>query len=178
MKTKITSLAIAIFSSVLFMGGCLEKITAVDFTYTTSAQLKSDSLKTVGFQSIDTVVLKSDLEAELKDNGTSLDLLDELTIKSATIGFSAPVTGDNFDKIDGVELWVYTATLPPLKLASKNPVGKGLNTVDLDVASTANLEEYLKSETYTIEAKGSNNAPLGPMNLLVTATWNIKASAK
>ena len=178
MKTKITSLAIAIFSSVLFMGGCLEKITAVDFNYTTSAQLKSDSLKTVGFQSIDTVVLKSDLEKELKDNGTSLDLLDELTLKSATIGFSSPVTGDNFDKIDAVELWVYTTTLPPLKLASKNPVGKGLNTVDLDVASTANLEEYLKSESYTIEAKGSNNAPLGPMNLTVTANWNIKASAK
>jgi hypothetical protein len=178
MKAKITSLAIAIFSSVLFMGGCLEKITSVDFTYTTTAQLKSDSLKTVGFQSIDTVVLKSDLEAELKENGTTLDLLDELTLKSATIGFSSPVTGDNFDKIDAVELWVYTATLPPLKLASKNPVGKGLNTVDLDVASSANLEEYLKSETYTIEAKGSNNAPLGPMNLLVTATWNIKASAK
>lgn len=178
MKTKLTSLAIAIFSSVLFMGGCLEKITSVDFTYTTSAQLKSDSLKTVGSQSIDTVVLKSDLESELKDNGTSLDALDELTLKAASIGFTAPVTGDNFDKIDAVELWVFTPTLPPLKLASKNPVGKGLTKVDLDVASSSNLEEYLKSESYTLQAIGTNNAPLGPMNLTVNATWSIKASAK
>lgn len=178
MKAKITSLAIAIFSSVLFMGGCLEKITAVDFNYTSTADLKSDSLKTVGYQSIDSVVLKSDLDSLLKKNGTSLDLLDELTLKSATIAYTSPVTGDNFDKIDAVELWVFTTTLPPLKLASKTPVGKGLTTVDLDVASSANLEEYLKSETYTLQAKGSNNAPLGPMNLTVKANWNIKASAK
>ncbi len=178
MKTKITSLAIAVFSSVLFMGGCLEKITAVDFNYTTTVQLKSDSLKTVGYQSIDTVVLKSDLESELKKNGTTLDLLDELTLKSASVSYTTPVAGENFDKVDAVELWVFTATLPPLKLASKLPIGKGSTKVDLDVASSANLEEYLKSESYTIESKGTNNSPLGPMDLTVSATWNIKASAK
>ncbi|MDI1232751.1 MAG: hypothetical protein PSX81_00560 [bacterium] len=178
MKTKITSLAIAIFSSVLFMGGCLEKITAVNFDYTTTASLKSDSLRTVGTQSIDTVALKSDLESELKKKGTSLDLLDELTLKSATIGFTAPTASDNFDKIDAIELWVFTPTLPPLKLATKNPILKGLNIVSLDVASSTNLEEYLKSETYTLQAIGTNNAPLGPMDLTVSASWTIKASAK
>ncbi len=178
MKTKLATLAIAVFASVLFMGGCVQKITSVNFSYTTTGKLHSDSLKTTGFQTIDTVVLKSDLEAELKKNGTTLDLLDELTLKSATVEFTAPTATDNFDKIDNVELWITAPTLPAVKLASKNPVAKGNTIVYLDIYSTSNLEAYLKSSSFGLEVRGTNNAPLNPMDLTATAVWNVKASAK
>ncbi len=176
MKTIFTTLTLAVFASFLFMGGCVKKLTAVDIEFTTDGSLMTDSLKTTGYQTIDTIVMTSQLEAEMKKNGSSLSDIDEVKLKSATVKFTAPMPTDNFDKVDMVELWLTAPTLPSIKLAFKNPVAKSLNSVSLDVDNTSDLAQYLKSPSFGFEVKGTNNQPLGKMDLTVIAKWNVKAS--
>ena len=178
MKTIFSTLAIAVFASFLFMGGCVKKLTSVNIEYTTDGKITTDSLKTMGYQTIDTMILSSDLDAEMKNNSSALSDIDEIKLKSATVSFTAPLPTDNFDKVDKVELWLTTPSLPSVKLAFKNPVAKGINTCFLDVDNTSDLAAYLKSPSFTFEVKGSNNAPLGPMDLTVEAKWTVKASKK
>lgn len=164
-------------ASFIFMGGCLSKFTSVDFDYTTEALIQTEAFSTTGPQTLGETVLTSGLKDELEKNNTSIDLLDELNLKSATVTIDNDSTA-NFDNIDLVELYLSADGQPEVLIASKNPVGKGLNTIQLDVNSTENLANYIKANSFTYKIKGTNNAPLTPMTLKASVIWKIKASAK
>ncbi len=177
MNTTIKALAFFTIASFVFMGGCVSKLTTVNFDYKSQTSLSTGAFPTAGTHTFGESRLRSDLDSFLKKQGTSGDLLDELRLKSATITIKNPSNG-NFDAVDKVELWVSTDNNPEVLLASKNPVPKGVNTVSLDVNSTADLATYLKANEFTYRIKGTNNAALTPMDLDIEAVWAAKASKK
>ncbi|MBL7837441.1 MAG: hypothetical protein JNM67_07995 [Bacteroidetes bacterium] len=164
-------------SSFVFMGGCLSKYTSVNFDYTTEAQIETAAVTSVGTQTFGETVMNSELKAELEKNNTSLDLLDELKLKSATV----TITNDSnarFDNVEMIELWLSADGMPEVMIASKNPVPDGLNTINLNVNSSENLANYIKANSFTYRVKGTNSGPLSPMTLKANVIWEIKASAK
>ncbi len=177
MNTTIKALAFFTVASLVWMGGCLSKLTTVNFDYKTSGSISTGEFSTPGTHTFGETRLTSELDSVLKANGTSLDMLDELKLKSAVITISNPA-GGNFDAVDNVELWISADGSPEVRLASKNPVAKGLNSVTLDVNSTDDLAGYLKAHEFTYRIKGTNNAALSAMTLDVQAIWNVKASKK
>lgn len=177
MKNTLKTLTFMAISSFVFMGGCLSKYTSVNFDYTTEAQIETEAVTSVGTQTFGETVLNSDLKAELEKNNTSLDLLDELKLKSASV----TITNDSmakFDNVEMIELWLSADGMPEVMIASKNPVPDGLNTIDLNVNSSENLANYIKANSFTYRIKGSNSGPLDAMSLKANVVWVVKASAK
>lgn len=178
MKTAVYSLMFICVASFLFMGGCLKNIVSVKFDYQSQASFLSDSLTTTGDQVYGSSVIVSDLSAELDKNGATLDMLDDLKLKTATVAFTSPDSIKNFDWVESFELWVSADGKDPLRVASKNPVATGLTSVSLDVNKNENLMNYFKAPSVKYEVRGRNKAPLLPMDLNVTATYEVKASSK
>ena len=178
LKTTVKTLAIVCIASFVFMGGCLKKLTSVKFNYHSEATFITDSLSTVGNQTFGSSVVTSDLKKEVEDNGSSIDMLDELKLKSAELSFTGPDSAKKFDDVESFELWLSATGLPTIKLASKNPVANGLSTVKLDVSNNDDLVQYIKATTFTYEVKGKNSAALLPVHLKINAEFEAKASAK
>lgn len=178
MKNIIKTLATVIITSFVLMGGCLEKIVKVDFDYTSSGDFSTQALTTTGNNTFGSSVVTSELKQKVEENGASLNDLDELKLKSATVAFKAPQPTDNFNGVENIEIWISADGLAPIKLASKTGVADGLNSISLDVNTTDNLANYIKATTFTYEIKGSNSEPIPAMDLKVTATYNVKASKK
>lgn len=178
MKTIIKNLSVLALTLFISMGGCVQKLTTVNIDFPTEAVLTTKDLTTTGNQAFGETVLNSELKEKLEKNNTSLDLLDELKLKSATILIDSAKAGENFDKVDNIEMLLSADGLPTITLASKNPIAKGSTSIELNVNNSDNLANYLKTTTYTYSIKGTNNAPLSPMKLRIKANWNIKASVK
>jgi hypothetical protein len=176
MNTTIKTLAFLTVSSFMFMGGCLSKLTTVKFDYKTENVIQTSALSTTGTQTFGESVATSTLKAELEANNTSVDLLDALKLKSATI--SIVDSTSNFDNIENIQLWVQADGQPEVLLASKNPVPDGVFSVNLDVNSTENLANYIKATTFTYRVKGTNTGALKAMNLKVNGVFGVEASAK
>jgi hypothetical protein len=177
MNTAIKTLAFLTIASFIFVGGCVSKLTTFNFDYKTKTSVSTGAFPTAGTHTFGESRLTSDLDSVLKAQGTSLDMLDELKLKSATFTITNP-SGGNFDAVDNVELWISADGSPEVLLASKKPVAKGLNSVSLDVNSSEDLSNYLKAHEFTYRIKGTSNAALSPMDLNIEAIWGAKASKK
>lgn len=164
------------FISVLTMGGCLEKLTSVNFDYTTKATIPVEAIEAPGEYVIGESVLTSTLKEELEKNNTSLDLLDELTLRSAKVSISDSTL--NFNSIEKIELYISADGSPEVLIASKNPVLDNLNNIELTVNSSENLANYIKATTFTYRVKGVSSGPIPAMDLNADVVWTIKASAK
>lgn len=177
MKNTIKLFSTIIAITIISMGGCLSKFTAVNFDYNTEASIQTMILPTPGTHTFGESVMTSTLKEELEKNNTSLDLLDELKLKTATISFENDSQA-NFDKVENIQIWLSADGNPEVLIASKNPVEKGKNSITLDVNNSDNLANYLKATTFTYRIKGTSSAPLPAMDLKANVTWLIKASAK
>lgn len=176
MKKLIINSTIIMFISVLTMGGCLEKLTSVNFDYTTKATIPVEAIEAPGEYVIGESVLTSTLKEELEKNNTSLDLLDELTLRSAKVSISDSTL--NFNSIEKIELYISADGSPEVLIASKNPVLDNLNNIELTVNSSENLANYIKATTFTYRVKGVSSGPIPAMDLNADVVWTIKASAK
>lgn len=176
MNTTIKTLAFMVVTSFVFMGGCLAKLTSIDFDLPTEAIITTEEQVAAGTHTLGESVLTSTLKAELEKNNTSVDLLDELKVKRVSVTF-AEDSAATFDNIDDVSLWISADGSPEVLMASKT-VAKGLHSVDLDINTNENLANYMKATTFTYRIKGTNNAPIQPMVLKVNAVWVAKATAK
>lgn len=177
MKNTIKFLSIAFLSAIVSMGGCVSKLTTLNFDYPTETTIQTLALNNVGPQTFGESVLTSDLKSELEKNNTSLDLLDELKLKSVVISFEDDSLS-NFNAIENIEFYIAADGNPEVLIASKNPILDNQNTLNLDVNNSENLANYLKATTFTYRIKGTNSAALPSKNLHIKATWNVKASAK
>lgn len=176
MSTIVKTIAFTVVASFVFMGGCISKLTSVNFDYPTEGVVMTDEQTATGTHTLGETVVTSDLKKQLEDNGTSLDLLDELKLRSAKFTIEDDTLG-TFDNIDKIELWLAADQNPEVLIASK-VVTKGLHSLSLDVNTNENLANYLKSATFTYRIKGTNNAPLPAKKLKVEAVWTVKASSK
>ena len=177
MNNTIKLFSVILISSFISMGGCLSKITTVNFDYPTETTIETVALNNVGPQTFGESVLTSDLKAELEKNNTSLDLLDELKLKSVTISFTNDSIS-NFNDVENIEFYIAADGNPEVLIASKNPILDNQNSLSLDINSTENLANYLKATTFTYRIKGTNSAALPAKSLNVKAVWTVKASAK
>ena len=178
MKNTIKTFAAIVITSFIMMGGCVEKLVKVDFDYTSSGDFKTTVLPTTGNNTFGSSVVTSELKQKVEENGASLNDLDELKLKSASVAFKTPTQTDNFNGVENIEIWISADGLAPIKLASKTGVADGLTSVSLDVNTTDNLANYIKATTFTYEIKGTNSEPLPAMDLKVITTYNVKASKK
>jgi hypothetical protein len=177
MKNTIKLFSVIFISSFLSMGGCVSQITTVNFDYPTETTIETVALNNVGPQTFGESVLTSSLKAELEKNNTSLDLLDELKLKSVAISFTNDSTS-NFNDIENMEFYLAADGNPEVLIASKNLVLDNQNTLNLDINNSENLANYLKATTFTYRIKGTNSAVLPAKSLNVKAIWTVKASAK
>lgn len=159
------------------MVSCLDKFVSANFDYTTETDIMINGLSTIGDHTFGSSVVTSGLKDELEKNNTSLDLLDELNLKSAEVTISGD-SNSNFDAIEKVELYLSADGQPEVMIASKNPVPDGQTTLMLDVNNTENLANYIKSNTFTYTVKGRTSAPLHTSILKAKVVWAVKASAK
>src|SRR5215216_2696452 len=100
MNTTIKTLAFLTIASFVFMGGCVKKLTTFGFDYKTESSMTTGSLAP-GTHTFAESKVTSDLDSVVKANGASMDLLDELRLKSATVTIEMP-SGANFDACDNV----------------------------------------------------------------------------
>ncbi len=177
MKKLITNTLILTFAVLFSMGGCLKKLTVLNFDVDVDGEVSTTELTTTGNQTFGEQVMINDIKKELEENGTSTDLLDEMKLKSAMITITMP-QGANFDAIDNISLSISTPTRPEVLMASKMTVAKGTNTITLDVNTSEDLKPYLLDNSFTYKITGSNNAPVAPMTLEMATKWTVKASAK
>ena len=162
----------------LSLSSCdLDKFTAVNFDYKTETVIQTNALPVSGTQVFGESVITSTLKDELEKNNTSIDLLDELKLKSIVISHEGDSSA-NFDNVDNIEFWLAADGNPEVLIASKNPVADGQNSITLDVNNNENLVNYIKATTFTYRIKGTNSAPLPPMNLKANVVFAVKASAK
>jgi hypothetical protein len=177
MNTTIKTLAFSVIASFVFMGGCVSKLTSVNFDYPSEAVIATSAQQNVGTQTFGETVVTSDLKKSLEENNTSIDLLDELKLKSAEVTIEDDSMA-TFDDIENVQLWVSTDGQPEVLIASKNAIPNGLRSVKLDVNNSENLANYIKADKFTYRIKGTNSAAVKAMNLKVHAIWKVQASAK
>lgn len=176
MRKSIKFLTMMTIASFIFMGGCLEKLTSVDFDYPTEGIIATEAHNAPGDYDFGETTLTSSLKEELSKNNTNIDLLDELVLKTASITIENP--DQNFDNISKLELYISADGNPETIIASLNPVPKGSNSVTLSVNSNENLVKYIQATTFTYRVVGTTTGPLDAMNLKIAAIWKIKASAK
>jgi hypothetical protein len=177
MNTTLKTVAFLTVASIVFMGGCVKKLTTFGFDYSTKGRVSTNAFPTPGTHTLGETKMTSDLDSFVKAQGTSLDMLDELKIKSAIVTIEEP-SGGNFDNCQNVDLWISADGSPEILIASKNPIPKGVSTVSLDLNSTENLANYLKAKEFTYRIKGTNTGDLPAMTMKVDAIWHAKASKK
>lgn len=177
MKYTFQTLFAITASSFMFMGGCLQKLTTLNIDYPTEGTVQTSALTSTGTQTFGETVLTSGLKAELEKNNTSLDLLDELKLKSAKISIENDTT-QNFDNVENIELYVAADQQKEVLIASANNIPDGSRSVVLNVNSSENLANYIKANTFTYRIKGTNSAAIPAMTLKANVVWAIKASAK
>lgn len=168
---------IALFSLFMFNACDTDDLTSVSFDYTTEGVIHTGAFTGTGDRTFGSLVMTSDLKQKLEDNNTSMDLLDELRLKSLVVSHHEDTVA-TFDNIEKLEMYISTISLNEVFIAGKNPVPDGLNSVNMDVNNTQDLTPFVKSDSFTFTLKGSNSADLPGMNLNIKAVWEVKASAK
>lgn len=179
MKYTLQSLAALTISSFIFMGGCVTKLTTVDFDYSANAVVETSEFTATGTHTLGETTTTSTLKEELEKNNTNLDLLDQLTLKTVSVSIDLSNNPDlNFDGISGLELYISADNQPEVLIASKASIEPGSTEVILDVNSNEDLKPYLSANTFTYRMKGTNTLPIPAMTLNVHASCNVQASAK
>ena len=102
------------------------------------------------FESYDVVLV--DIKKEIEDNGGSLDKLESIKIKEATISIISGT--NNFDAFEWVECWIETTGMAAKKVAWVNPVPLSVSEVVPTGITSDNLKDYLEDDQYTVILKG------------------------
>lgn len=109
-----------------------------------------------------------------RNNKTTKDKVKDVYLNKMALTITSP-SGLTFDFLDKVEIYISTNSNNRILLARLDNVPKGVTTVTL-VPTTNRLDEYLKSDTYTLDAiYTSNAARLAPFTVRSDATFKVTA---
>jgi ABC-type Fe3+-hydroxamate transport system substrate-binding protein len=109
-----------------------------------------------------------------RNNKTSKDKVKDVYLNKMALTITDPA-GLTFDFLDKVEIYISTNSNNRILLARLDNVPKGVTTVTL-VPTTSRLDEYLKSDTYTLDAiYTSNTFRASPFTVRSDATFKVTA---
>lgn len=101
------------------------------------------------FNSYDVVF--HDIKEEIEANEGSLDNLDEVILKSATITLLS--AEENFNKFESFEVYIETPTLSEKKIAWVEAIPMDVASLDANIAED-NLKDYMLEGEYKVIVKG------------------------
>ena len=103
-----------------------------------------------------TVSTKS--EESFKNNNTRADMVKDVSLNKLTLTITDP-SGQNFDFLQKIELYVSTNANDQIRLAYLDQVPRGVSSIEL-ISTGAKLDSYLKASSYTLTTKVQTNQAL------------------
>jgi len=118
--------------------------------------------------------IQSELDSLIQKNGTTIDKLNSVKLKSCVITITSPDTG-NFNSFNSFEIYISTPTLAQIQLAALNPVPRDTNSVSLAVNGNE-IASYIKSPTFYFMLKGNKTKPITyPISVSIHAEYEVSA---
>lgn len=97
------------------------------------------------------VTVTTNSEDTFKNNQTRGELVKDVTLNKLTLTVTDP-QGGNFDFLESIEIFISSDNEAEVKLAYLDEVPQNATTIELK-STNAKLDEYIKSDTYTIRTK-------------------------
>ena len=96
-------------------------------------------------------ILQSDIQAEIEENGGSIDNLRDITIKEAKLEMLTP--GQNLDAFESVRVYIESENHDEMLIGSVENINDGRLQVNLNVTEES-LKEILEDEEYIVRVGG------------------------
>ena len=110
-----------------------------------------------------------------RNNKTTKDKVKDVYLNKMMLTVTAP-SGTTFDFLDKVQIFISTGTNNKILLAQLDNVPRGVTTITL-VPTTSRLDEYLKADTYTLDAiYTSNKFVSAPFTVRSDASFKVTAN--
>lgn len=162
---------LAIFAIGIFTYGCEELLDLISFdTDYQTINFTINPEDEPGEKVFDTVIVKSELNKWLEDEGFSVDDVESVVLKEATFNIKNVDPSVNFDPISSVSAKISTDNDPEITIASKSTIPSGSHSVSLDV-NDSELKGYLTQDEFVFTAMGVLKDP-------ITETINVQAKIK
>ncbi|MDB4347777.1 hypothetical protein OAB01_03875 [Bacteroidia bacterium] len=158
--------------SVMYFTGCKE-LQVIKFDKSSSTAEFTIDQGTNGAVN-KTPAINVDLEQIAKDNGTNLDKIKGLKLKSAKV---TSTNGKSYDEFASITISIVADGLSMKQIIVKNPVNAGgASSVDLDVDQTLDLLPYFKGTNKMIQFEGSTSTAVAEdIVSQVDMTYEIEA---
>jgi len=112
---------------------------------------------------------------DFENNNTSKDLLEKVVLEKITLTLNN--SGDNFDFLTDIEIYIQAEDLPKVRMAWKNNIPDGLgNTLILETLNE-DILSYFKKDTISVfvDLKADQSVD---HEMPATATFDFKVNAK
>ena len=149
----------------------------IDFSFTTGYKEIPFSVdpSSAGEYTFIEKVLKSDIEAEVEENGGDIGNLKDIKIEEARLEMLTP--SQNLDAFDKIEVFIKSANHPEILLASAENIANGLLMVNLTLTEES-LKEFLEEDEYTIKVKGILSEDVTTkLDLVVKIKYKVEVGA-
>lgn len=125
----------------------------VDLTFTTHEKTIEFTVNPLeaGLYTFVEKILQSDIQAEIEENGGSIDNLRDITIKEAKLEMLTP--GQNLDAFESVRVYIESENHDEMLIGSVENINDGRLQVNLNVTEES-LKEILEDEEYIVRVGG------------------------
>lgn len=139
-------------AAVLLNTGC-KKVNETEFDLTYNADFIVQPTSNTAFQIFDQKVIVSNIDSKMKEYGSSIDNIKEITLSSYTVDLTNPADED-LGTFELGECWILTSSLSEVKLASVAIPETCTDRTLTYSPMTSNLTSFLKCSSFTLVAKG------------------------
>lgn len=122
------------------------------------ATIVVDSNFPIGLAPIAPVNVTTNSSDTFKNNKTRAELVKDVTLSKLTLSIEEP-QGENFDFLSKIEIYISSEGNDEVKIAYLENIPKGANVVELE-STNAQLDKFIKSESYTIRTKATLSKPV------------------
>ena len=161
------------FVALLLLVGCKKVDQLLTFNVDVS-QSTTIPVIIVGSGPVSAAPVTTNSADSFKNNKTTKDKVKDVYLSKMTLTITDPPSL-TFDFLDKVQIFISTNANNKILLAQLDNVPRGVTTVSL-VPTTSRLDEYLKSDTYTLDAIYTSNKFIPqPFTVRSNATFKVTA---
>lgn len=132
------------------------EVEATGTTVVPEASILDEVLGQLSFAGFDSFDISQ--SQEFRNQGYSKDQVDSVRLERFSLTVRDPDDG-NFDFLDRIAFTVTAEGLPPVEIASLDPVPVGASRIELDVVAGVELQPYVLAPSLTIETTASGRRP-------------------